>query len=78
MPGKDNEYFLLENRQKTGWDAYLPGQGMLIWHIDDVPEVWQKNEVNNNAAHQHVDIIEANGKLSGYQYYQTGVPERTT
>lgn len=74
VPGKDNEYFLLENRQKTGWDAYLPGQGMLIWHIDDVPEVWQKNEVNNNAAHQHVDIIEANGKLSGYQYYQTGVP----
>ena len=30
--------------------------------------------MNNNAAHQHVDIIEANGKLSGYQYYQTGVP----
>ncbi len=29
------EYFLLENRQKTGYDAYLPGSGLLIWHIDD-------------------------------------------
>jgi immune inhibitor A len=30
-----NEYFLLENRQKSGYDAYLPSAGMLIWHIDD-------------------------------------------
>lgn len=29
------EYFLLENRQKVGYDASLPGAGMLIWHVDD-------------------------------------------
>ncbi len=29
-----NEYYLLENRQLTGWDAYLPNAGMLIWHVD--------------------------------------------
>jgi len=28
------EYFLVENRQKTGFDAGLPGAGLLIWHID--------------------------------------------
>ena len=29
------EYYLVENRQKTGYDAYLPGSGLLIWHIDE-------------------------------------------
>jgi M6 family metalloprotease-like protein len=28
-----SEYFLVENRQKTGFDAGLPGDGLLIWHI---------------------------------------------
>ena len=28
------EYFLVENRQKTGFDAGLPASGLLIWHID--------------------------------------------
>lgn len=30
-----NEYFLVENRQKTGYDSYLPGSGLLVWHVDD-------------------------------------------
>jgi immune inhibitor A len=30
-----SEYFLVENRQKTGYDSYLPGAGLLIWHIDE-------------------------------------------
>jgi immune inhibitor A len=29
------EYFLVENRQKSGYDGYLPGSGLLIWHVDD-------------------------------------------
>lgn len=30
-----DEYFLVENRQKTGYDSYLPAAGLLIWHIDE-------------------------------------------
>ncbi len=30
-----SEYFLVENRQRTGYDASLPSSGLLIWHIDD-------------------------------------------
>ncbi len=30
-----NEYFLVENRQRTGYDAALPASGLLIWHIDE-------------------------------------------
>ncbi len=29
------EYFLLENRAATGFDAFLPGSGMLIWHVNE-------------------------------------------
>jgi len=31
------EYFLLENRQQSGYDAGLPGSGLLIWHVFEGP-----------------------------------------
>jgi M6 family metalloprotease-like protein len=31
----NREYFLLENRQNIGFDAVLPGNGLLIYHIDE-------------------------------------------
>lgn len=62
-----NEYFLLENRQLSGWDSSLPGHGMLVWHIDYNPNIWDRNVVNNNAAHQYVDIVEANNATSHSQ-----------
>lgn len=42
-----NEYYLLENRQQQGWDAALPGAGMLITHIDYDPEIWKNNIPNS-------------------------------
>lgn len=58
---KDNakEYFLFENRQQESWDEYIPGHGMIIWHIDYDEQKWYYNQVNNTPDHQHVDIIEA-------------------
>ncbi len=29
------EYFIVENRQKTGFDINLPGEGLLIYHVDE-------------------------------------------
>ena len=29
------EYYLIENRQKKGYDASLPGSGLLIYHVDE-------------------------------------------
>ena len=58
----ENEYFLLENRQQEGWDKYIPGHGMLIWHIDYNETVWNRNVVNNTPSHQYVDIEEADNK----------------
>jgi immune inhibitor A len=33
IPGE--EYFLIENRQNIGFDTFLPGSGLLIWHVDE-------------------------------------------
>lgn len=55
----ENEYFLIENRQQQGFDTYIPGHGMLAWHIDYDSKVWINNSVNNNASHQYVDLMEA-------------------
>lgn len=62
--GKETEYFLLENRQRALWDKYIPGHGMLIWHIDYTDYAWEYNIVNNSANHQCVDIEEADGKAT--------------
>ena len=41
-----NEYFLLENRQKKGFDAALPDEGLLIMHVDYDAEKFANNVVN--------------------------------
>jgi immune inhibitor A len=50
-----NEYFLVENRQQAGYDASLPGQGLLIWHIDDAIAG------NTNESHYKVALMQADG-----------------
>ncbi|MBI1744551.1 hypothetical protein HYR54_16000 [Candidatus Acetothermia bacterium] len=47
------EYFLIENRQNVGYDAALPGHGLLIWHIDE------SVEDNSDETHRLVDLEEA-------------------
>jgi len=59
-----NEYFLFENRQQQGQDRFLPGHGMLIWHVDYDADVWENGGVNNDPSHHHVDLIEADNMLT--------------
>lgn len=30
----DGEYFVYECRTQTGWDAYVPGAGLVVYHVD--------------------------------------------
>ena len=69
VPNEKGEYFLIENRQQKSWDTYLPGHGVLVWHIDEDQSVWDKNQPNADANHQHVDIVEAGRTMSS-----TGLP----
>ncbi len=63
---RSNEFFLIENRQKRGWDAFIPGHGMLVWHIDYDAAVWSGNRVNNNPNHQYVDLEEADNRQTDW------------
>ena len=56
---RETEFFLIENRQQTGWDEFIPGHGMLVWHIDYNDNIWFNNTVNNTPSHQYVDLMEA-------------------
>lgn len=60
-----DEYFLLENRQLDGWDASLPGSGLLILHVDYSNSVWESNQPNDDPSHQRMTWMAADNK---YQY----------
>lgn len=62
--GIEGEYYLLENRQKTGWDASLPGKGLLVLHVDYDENAWSSNVVNNTADHQRCTIFHADNTAS--------------
>lgn len=50
------EYFLISNRQKAGFDDNLPGEGLVIEHVDD-------NQTNNtDENHYLVDIEQCDGQ----------------
>ncbi len=45
--GWKDEYYIVENRQLTGWDACLPGKGLMITHVDFDQEIWNQNTPNS-------------------------------
>jgi M6 family metalloprotease-like protein len=63
-----DEYYLLENRQRVGFDAELPGTGLLVWHVDPdyVLARWPTNSVNpepNQGRHLGVRVRQADGRF---------------
>lgn len=65
-------YYLLENRQQIGWDAYLPGHGMMITKTIYDEDKWYNNIPNNSKNSQGYDIIEADGKAPNDDYGKPG------
>ena len=62
---RDGEYYIFENRQQTGWDALIPGHGMLVWHIDYDKAIWNANKVNYELNHPCIDLLKADNRSSG-------------
>lgn len=66
-------FYILENRQNTNWDTYLPGHGMLIWKVQYDQDDWFNNTVNSHpTAEQGMAIMAADGEVD-HEVYQGAV-----
>ena len=72
---RPDEYFVLENRQQQGWDAYQPARGMLIYHVDYDKDAWDQNTVNNGS-NMRYDLMEADGLMSRDTYATDVFPSK--
>ena len=54
-----DEYYMLEYRIKESWDAHMPGEGLMITHVDYDANAWYRNTVNNDANHQRMFLMAA-------------------
>ena len=61
-----DEYYLLEYRVQTGWDAYLPGEGIMVLHVDYDKAAWDNNTPNNDRNHLRMTLVPADGQLTGF------------
>lgn len=62
--GHEDEYYILENRQKTGWDSYLPASGLMITHVDYDADFWDWNMPNTSGKYEDAN---GNTKTNDHQ-----------
>ena len=60
-----NTVYYIENRQKSGWDAYLPGHGLVIWKIMYNQSVWNDNAPNATPGTIRYAVVSASGATTG-------------
>lgn len=58
--------YYIENRQKSGYDQYLPGHGMIVWTVTYNSTRWNSNDLNNTAGTLRYTIVPADGKTKNY------------
>lgn len=57
--------YYFENRQKQGWDKFVPAAGLLIWKVNFDATSWENNEPNNTANNPRYTIVCSNGTKVG-------------
>lgn len=64
---RSNEYFLLENKHKKGFDGFIPGNGLAIWHINTFYAALLSensgNDVNTDTSSYGVGLEQADGNF---------------
>lgn len=58
---RPDEYFVMENRARQGWDEFIPAEGLMIYHVDYDRNAWDNNEVNDYSP-ERMAIVAADGR----------------
>ena len=62
----NKEFFIIDNRQRTRWDAYLPGHGMTVCRVDSTStSKWIEDKVNTDPTRLYYEMLRAGGTNSG-------------
>jgi hypothetical protein len=61
-PYTDEEQYVLENRQKIGFDSYVPGNGLLIYHIHNSAAI--TGLINNTRHPQQAYVVAASSSTA--------------
>lgn len=67
--GSEGDYFLLENRQKYGFDSALPGYGLMIYHIHPELSRYRITNTINSSHPQCLYPVCASGSEPGLKRY---------
>lgn len=59
-PHAANEYYLVNNLQKTGRGTRYPDAGLAVWHIDDFGS--NNNEAMTSTSHYRVTLVQADNR----------------
>lgn len=70
-----NEFFIIENRKKQGWDRYAPGEGIMISHVTYNADRWWSNTTNNEDI-QLMTLMNADNSWSYYDESTDLWPQR--
>ena len=60
-----NTVYYIENRQQSGWDAYLPGHGLVIWKLMYNQTAWNNNGPNATPGTIRYAVVSASGATTG-------------
>jgi M6 family metalloprotease-like protein len=71
----EDQYFLVQNRQQIGYDTYLPGGGLLVFHVDESVTTDNQYEWypgHTSSGHYLVALEQADGLFDLERNYNRG------
>ncbi|MDD4684471.1 MAG: M6 family metalloprotease domain-containing protein [Bacteroidales bacterium] len=74
IPINNYEYFLLEHRKQKSWDAFVPGNGLIIYHADsrllEGTNAFYSNDINIDPTNKgfYIEVSTGNPSQSSSSY----------